>query len=53
MNVDKVATRQGIADKKVQIDAALCDEICWLMSQVSKPGAVKRSEFNLNVFWQS
>ena len=50
MNVDKVAARQGIADKKTQADPVLCNKVCKLMGQLSKPGAIKRAEFDLNAF---
>jgi hypothetical protein len=50
MKVDKVAAMQGISDIAKESDTELCNEVRRIMSRISKPGEVRRAEFDLNEF---
>ena len=50
MNVDIASAMQGIGDLRSQINPELCDSVRQSMSRLSKPGAIRRAEFDLNEF---
>lgn len=50
MQVDKVSAMQGVGDLRSEVDPLLCDTVRTIMSKISKPGTVKRAEFDLNEF---